>query len=590
MNEAVNIWATSDGVRVNPETGRYFEDRPDIHSDYPTGDYRARNEVWNGAEERVTLRAARNEFAAFQVIVESDQPLKGVRARLAELIGPGGARLDGRNVALFRAWYVEVKQPSSGYEKSSLGPGWYPDALIPATDESLSFDLPDERNGLGARQRNQTLWVDIYVPREREAAPPGTYRGELVVSWPGGESRIAVDLEVWDFALPDEIHCKGDIYNNSLQHMDPDLEMRYYQMCRRHRFQPGVARYVPRLMVKGTQVTIDWTDYDARVGRYLDGSAFTEENGYWGPGVGLPISHLLLPFDCEKKGSKTGGWPLNMPEGGATPEYEAVWVETGRQIRAHFDADPHWRRVRKVVFMDGLDESYYEEAYQRMIYYCDLLRRGMGTGWFSFRVDGGYSWEAMEKLHPYVDLWVCHTIAFDGEKMAHFREQGVEPWFYGPMIYEQEANSACGSNTFLDLDLLTCRGLGWAAWKHKCGYCEWEFEWKGLEGWTEALNWVTKHVEYNGSGLLIYRGEFIGRPGPVPSIRLKALRRGLQDYEYFWLLRHEDRGAEADALVDSVFKATPFGKQSVGNTEIWSNNPDTWDEVRAKAGELLAGR
>ncbi len=578
MSGSVTIWATSDGVRVNPETGRYFEDRTDIHKDYPTGDYQLRNAVWDADEGRVLLRAARNEFVAFQVIVESDKPLKGAQLRFSELTGPGGAKLNGRNVALFKAWYVEVKQPSSGYEKTSLGPGWYPDALIPGpTGEPLSFDLPDERNGLGARQRNQTLWVDIYVPRDREQAPPGTYRGELVVLWPGGESRIAVQLEVWDFSLPDEIHCKGDIYNNSLQHMDPDLEMRYYQMCRRHRFQPGVARYAPQLMVKGTQVTIDWTDYDARVGRYLDGSAFTEENGYWGPGVGLPISHLLLPFDCEKAGRQTGGWPLNVPPEGPTPEYEAVWVETGRQIRAHFDADPNWRRVRKIVFMDGLDESYYEEAYRRMIYYCDLLRRGMGTGWFSFRVDGGYSSEAMEKLHPYVDLWVCHTIAFDAEKMAHFREKGVEPWFYGPMIYEQEANSACGSNTFLDLDLLTCRGLGWAAWKHKCGWCEWEFEWEGLKGWTEALNWVTEHVEYNGSGLLIYRGDFIGSPGPVPSIRLKALRRGLQDYEYF-------------AIGDSVFKAVPFGRQSVGNTEIWRNNPDAWDEARTKAGELLAGR
>ena len=589
VSASVSVWATGDGVRVNPQTGRYLEERPDLHKDSPTGDYQARNGVWDAATGKARLHAARNEFVAFQVIVESEAPLAGVQVRFSELKGPAGAKLAGRNVALSKAWYVEVKQPSSGYEKSSLGLGWYPDALIPAaTGKPLTFDLPDKRNAMGERQRNQTVWVDMYVPRERGEAPPGSYLGELVVSWPGGERKIAVDLEVWDFALPDEIHCKGDIYNNSLARMDPDLEMRYYQMCRQHRFQPGVARYVPPLEVKGSQVVIDWTDYDARLSRYLDGSAFTEANGYWGPGVGLPISHLLLPFDCEKAGRHTGAWPVVMPEGGATPEYEAVWVETGRQIRAHFDADPNWRRVRKIVFMDGLDESYYEEAYQRMIYYSDLLRRGMGKGWFSFRVDGGYSWEAMEKLHPYVDLWVCHTIGFDAEKMAHFREKGVEPWFYGPMIYEQAANSACGSNTFLDLDLLTCRGLGWAAWKHKCGYCEWEFEWEGGKAWTEALNWVTKHVEYNGSGVLIYRGDFIGSPNPVPTIRLKAQRRGLQDYEYFWLLRQAGRGAEADRLVDSVIHATPFGEQSVGNLEVWANDPEVWDEVRVKAGEILA--
>ncbi|MGZ3687038.1 MAG: glycoside hydrolase family 15 protein, partial [Bdellovibrionota bacterium] len=90
----------------------------------------------------------------------------------------------------------------------------------------------------------------------------------------------------------------------------------------------------------------------------LDGSAFTDANGYWGPGAGLPIDHLLLPFDCERGSNRTRAWPLAQPEGGPTPEFETVWVETARQLRAHFDADPHWRRVGKVVFLDGLDESY----------------------------------------------------------------------------------------------------------------------------------------------------------------------------------------------------------------------------------------
>jgi len=155
------------------------------------------------------------------------------------------------------------------------------------------------------------------------------------------------------------------------------------------------------------------------------------------------------------------------------------------------------------------------------------------------------------------------------------------------MIYEREENSACGSNTFLDLDTLTCRGIGWAAWKHCCGYCEWEFEWNTDRSWTDPINWVTEHVEYNGSGLLIYRGDVIGSPGPVPSIRLKAHRRGFQDYEYFWLLREAGKEKEAHEIVSSVIYTAPFGEASVGNTEIWRNNPEAWDAARIRAGELL---
>jgi hypothetical protein len=511
-----------------------------------------------------------------------------VSAALKSLRGPGGATISGRNVALFKAWYAHVTIKSTGYDALSLGAGWYPDALIPApVGEPVRFDIPDGANAIGADQHNQTIWVDIYVPRDPAEAPPGDYRGVLEVSWPGGSRRIDVDLGVWDFALPDEVHCHGDVWNESALTMAPEREMRFYQMAHRHRFHPGVPRYRPDIKVKGTDVAIDWTSYDQRLRKFFDGSAFTAACGYWGPGEGVPIDHILLPFDCEKRTIPGRQWPISTPADGPNAEYEAVWVETGRQFREHFDADPTWRRVKKVAFIDALDESYDEAAYEKMIYYCKLLRGGMGEGWFQYRIDGGYSWEAMEILHPYVDLWVCHTIGFDAKKMAHFRGKGVEPWFYGPMIYEQRRNSACGSNTFMDLDLLTCRGIGWAAWKHKCGYCEWEFDWNADQAWTDPVNYRKGDKTFNGSGLFIYHGDALGTTDPIPSIRLKAHRRGFQDYEYFWLLDQAGEGKRAERLVDAVVHGTPFGAESVGNVEIWKNNPEAWDAVRIEIGNRL---
>ncbi|MHC4718145.1 MAG: glycoside hydrolase domain-containing protein [Planctomycetota bacterium] len=594
---SVSLWATSDGVRVSPETGRYLEDRTDIHKDYPTGDYRSANAVWDAGGGRVRLCAARNEFVSFQVVVEADGPASGVRVEFDGLRGPDGAEITGRHVALFQARYAHVTQASTGYEQLSLGPGRYADALVPApTGEPLRFDIPDPAHGIGAAQRNQTVWVDIYVPRDRAEAPPGAYTGRLAVCSAGGEQTIAVELKVWDFALPDEIHCRGDIYNRTLLEMPPDQELRYYQMTCRHRFQPGVPSYMPAITVDGTDVSIDWTDYDERLRKYLDGSAFTDAHGYWGPGQGVPIQHILLPFDCNKANETGRAWPIPLPPEGPTKEFEAVWAETARQFRAHFDADPVLRQVEKIAFLDGLDESYNEAAYEKMRYYCELLRRGMGKGWFRYRIDGGYSWEAMDGLCDHVDLWICHTAGFDAEKMAHFRRRGVEPWFYGPMIYERAANSACGSNAFTDLDLLTCRGVGWAAWKYRCGYCEWEFDsywdrpndcFDPERNWTDAINFRKGDRAFNGSGLLIYRGSYVGLDDPVPSIRLKAHRRGFQDYEYFWLLRQAGCGDDADRLVDDVVHAMPFGHDAVGNVEIWKNHPDTWDAARIQAGEML---
>src|SRR4051794_37843663 len=85
------VWAIGDGVRLNPVTGRVFEARPDIHKDYPSGDPRQGSAVWNAATKTVSLRAARNEFVAFQVVVETDSQLTDADTRVSPLAGPGGA-------------------------------------------------------------------------------------------------------------------------------------------------------------------------------------------------------------------------------------------------------------------------------------------------------------------------------------------------------------------------------------------------------------------------------------------------------------------------------------------------------------------
>ena len=358
---AVRIWAVSDGVRVNPVTGRMFEARTDIHKDYPAGNFHEANSVWNAAAKTVSLKAARNEFTAFQAIVEAPQGAEAVNVKFPGLKGPNGASINGKNAAVFKEWYVQVRHVTSGYEHSSLGPGWYPDALMPQRPTHLysgfPFSIPDLYNNI-ADQKNQAVWVDLFVPYDRKAAPPGRYSGDFEVSWKGGRDSIHVVLDVWDFALPQENHLPGDIWNGSLRNMPPDEELAYYQLARQHRFLPLIYAYRPKVKISGTSVSLDFTEYDRRIAPYLDGSAFTAAHGYWGPGYGLPVDHMMLPFNNEKGGDDSTVWPMALPGGRRTPEYEAVWKEAGRQVRAHLDQNPRSRTVTKIAFLDGLDESY----------------------------------------------------------------------------------------------------------------------------------------------------------------------------------------------------------------------------------------
>ena len=208
-----HLWAVSDSVRVIRLPDRYSKFGP-ISTRITRRRFCDGNSVWKPGSKTVSLQAGRNEFVAFQVIVDSSGPAGDVDTKASTLTGPNGAVIQGHNVAVFKEWYVQVRRATTGYERSSLGPGWYPDALMPRRPPGLHSgfpaSIPDLFNNI-PNQRNQALWVDIYVPFERGQLPPGRYTGELAVSWKGGADTIHVMLDVWDFALPLENHLTGDM-------------------------------------------------------------------------------------------------------------------------------------------------------------------------------------------------------------------------------------------------------------------------------------------------------------------------------------------------------------------------------------------
>jgi hypothetical protein len=224
-----------------------------------------------------------------------------------------------------------------------------------------------------------------------------------------------------------------------------------------------------------------------------------------------------------------------------------------------------------------------------MLYYGRLLHDGMGRGWFKYRIDGGYSRGAMKKLAAEVELLVSHTQGLEPEYFEEYRKMGVDTWFYGPMMYP-ERKAGCGTNTFVDQDLLMARSIPWTAWKYRAGWVQWEFDFNAYSAWYDPETVKQANRACNGSGQMIYRGVVQGFREPIPSIRLKALRRGLQDYEYFWLLQKKTgAAAESDRLVNGVVHKDPFGKKSMLDIEIWKNNPGDWDRARTEAGRLIAG-
>ncbi len=146
-------------------------------------------EGFAGDQPQADLRlvAARGEVALAQVVLSPGiKPLREVEWELEPLIGPEGASLPEDSVEVLPLGYVYCKAPA---EYATEGEGWYPDALLSGLQE---LRVP--------ANRFRSLLVRFTGPK---AAKPGLYKGQLAfISGGGDHFKVAIQAEVLDYTLP----------------------------------------------------------------------------------------------------------------------------------------------------------------------------------------------------------------------------------------------------------------------------------------------------------------------------------------------------------------------------------------------------
>jgi len=609
-NWSVSVIPSS--IRLDPTTNEIIDNKFLLPGSSQTEkhDMLKENLIYDG--NQVSLFAARGEYISFQLVVTnySGKTLKNIRIEMPEFTGDH----ERFNIKpeFFLEWSVEVKTPSTGYPKASLGNGWYPDALIPFSfiqDDSAQVTwrwtyplwLPDFNNRID-NQKSMIVWIDQYVPYKEEEAIPGKYFTKLSVTINGQRREIPVELTVWNFAIPNENRFKAGLQHEGfMKSMTERQELAVYQLLKRNRIAMLDPTYEPELKVRDNGVTdLNWKNFDERLNKYFSGKAFTSDFGYqYGPGYGEPIETFVLPFDVYGK-HDTKGWPdTGKPDVERNPENRAVYVECIKNVKSHLKSLIDPAKTDITVYLNGLDESYFPEAWSRMVYYGDLFREYYPEA--LFRIDGGYTEEALQIVKNSISSWASHTIEYDFESIRKYQEMGIRVWLYGPMLYESKVNSWVGSSTFLDLPLVNDRAISWSCWKYRTfSWLSWGAGAGWISGWYDPESWKDASKErpesqaeftykkLNGNALLIYApGVIPNISGPCPSIRLKAMRNGVQEYEYMRLLAYIDGNtARTDSVVNRIIKR-PFGPNSIGNLDVWNYDAQAWDESRIRIGEMI---
>ncbi|HVW00299.1 MAG TPA: hypothetical protein VHB77_08165, partial [Planctomycetaceae bacterium] len=288
-------------------------------------EYLATNHLWSSAERRIRLQGAKNEFVAFQILLNG--PISNLRPALEfEPQGKGA---------------LEVQWLRCRYVPTPAGP--MPDPLVPLRG---GFSIPSADDRIPAQTRG-ALICEVYIPHESLS---GTHSGKLSLRAGSDRLELPVSLEGWDFTLPDSLSFLPEMNCYDL----PANERGYYRLAHRHRtvlnrvpyFQNG--RVADGCAPKWSNGKIDWAAWDKRFGGYFDGSAFADL-----PRRGVPIECFYLPLEES--------WPQPIDsfytgdywaDRAFRPGYREAFVSASRQIAEHLHQH-RWGDTLFQVFLNG---------------------------------------------------------------------------------------------------------------------------------------------------------------------------------------------------------------------------------------------
>jgi hypothetical protein len=517
----------------------------------------------------VKLAAARNEWESFQILIRSDAPVRGINVEAGDLVGPGGAVLAGADARLFREH--QLKLDVGTYRNDDFKPGWYPDPLIPfkhpVTGEPLTdarlvavpFDLPaNETHG---------FWVDLYAPPD---ATPGEYRGTYRVTAEGGRTaEIPVTFTVWDFELP-----QVSAFRTALG--SPAARMRGY--------------YARRAKEGKEPEPSDWDAVDRQCAEMLSRHRInaTPPPGSLAP-VAQPDGTFRIPDEqvaaLREFVDRYHVNAIETPHPRSAVRDPEAERDKLRAWLASWDRAAEMLNRPDVMFYTYLrDEPNDEEAYHYVQRWGRAIREAHSVVKVLVVEQTWTQNEAWGDLYGAVDIWCPLFSLFKPESAAKRQALGETVWTYTALCQ--------GEKTpwwHTDFPLLNYRVPAWIAWRYRIRGL---LYWGGMSFWQQVDDpWTDpktldrregrKNPLYNGEGSIVYPGRAVGYDGIAPSLRLKALRDGIEDYDYLALLERLGMAPEAEKTVLPL----------AGSWFKWDPDAAAYEQARAAlAAKIVAAR
>jgi hypothetical protein len=513
----------------------------------------------------IDVEGPRDSVQAYQIVLRpTGGGLSNVNATATELTSTTGGTIPMANITLFREFFIDF---ASVDQKTVLG-GVKP---VPANSPTKDTRLPDPLIPLvdpytGAAvgapfgvdsETNVPLWVDIQVPKDATA---GVYSGSVNITSDGQAPIVVpISLNVWDLTLPDSrtltTYFKIDWENVNGFHagMDtayPDndprtkvLVKRYQELAHSHRIDP-LQIWVP--YPNGCTPPTDWSDFDAVLGPYMDGTYWDDQIPSTYFGAGIPIGDENTKCNETEYAAVAKAWASHLKDKGwfnrswiyaadepSSTQYPLIaqqssWVQEG---------DPDW----KAQIIDSTMPRTSS---------APILDPALGVYVVCLKCFS--NWDLVD------DPSDPAAHVYGRSEWADLFKQGIGMWFY-ESVAQGPPYPGFATNT---LDAAEPRIMMWGSWFEGAS----GFLYYSITELTQDDPWGPNiSFPKTGDGVLVYPGNHDGTnapagspsniaiDGPVPSLRLKMVRAGLEDWALFKLAAQNGLGDMAHTEVAKAY-------------------------------------
>lgn len=495
-------------------------------------------------EANIDITMLRGEYESGQIIITPDIDVAYYSAKISDLkLVDGDAIISAENIDVYHERYMPVK---SSHSNTNVPGGYYPDALVP-----MSAIVEYEDNKIKANE-NQGIYVTVETKLDQQV---GEYLGELTLDFKNFTKTVPVCVTVLDATISEETHLKSAYSAKwNFEQGELDTTQRAYDA-----YFDALKEYRLATPLRNASASVESANNYA-------------ERAY---------QELQDPrLSC-----------VNIPIFGQMgQEFDMGWMENYLKAIAKKSFETEYNMFEKMYVYNGfMDEPVNTKVNVATLQKCctdfnNLLNKLADQYEADATITAKNKNEIITSLREVPHVFTTHKIlAYEGyidtycpiysllgteeQRNEYFNDPAFkELWWYG-------CNNPVNPYVTFHLeteDTIGARMLGWMSA---------EYDISGILNWAinnystreDYFDWNSSHrgTGPHGEGFLFYPGGQYGLDEPIPSIRLSAIRDGIEEYELLYALKQKyvELGLDFKNFASSLTSNLYSGAQVIGKVE-----------------------